>query len=205
MPAQESTLWVSYTDPATLRRRLVGVAQQVRAELEKGGMAPLPQLVLPAHNRVRHGFWFMKFEQKELMEEARAALHDRPFRTACGSMEGVLQLDVGSKPLNLRTILRLDETPTDRVRSWLGAKFSKHGAVDEVMIPRLACNWDGGIAYVRFESGEEAERALLALDGTPSCVAGCNMFIDYAQARPLVQFVGVPPVSDATGAAAVAA
>lgn len=73
-------LWVSYADPQTVRRRLVGVSQQVRNML-KGREAysgPLPELIFPSEQkRIRHGFWFMQFADADSMLEGQAELNQR--------------------------------------------------------------------------------------------------------------------------------
>ena len=83
--ASSSSLWVSYMDVATVRKRLVSVAQEVRFQLEKDGMEPLPDIRVPQEGRVRHGFWFMAFEREALKLTAAQSLRDRPFATECGS------------------------------------------------------------------------------------------------------------------------
>ena len=83
--ASSSSLWVSYMDIATVRKRLVSVAQEVRFQLEKDGMEPLPEIRLPQEGRVRHGFWFMAFEREALKLTAAQSLRDRQFATECGS------------------------------------------------------------------------------------------------------------------------
>lgn len=197
--ADPHELWVSYADPATLRRRLVGVAQQVRGLLTA---EPLPELVLPAEPRMRHGFWFMRFAAEAQRRAAREALHGAPFRTECGSLEGTLQLDAGTRPLDLRAMLNVRTAQPDPVDAWLRRTFGAYGELVSVDLPRVANNWDGGLAFVRFADTDEAEAALVALDGTPSVVIGCNLFVDFAEAkgaRPLVNLVhGVAddPVAD---------
>ena len=61
-------------DVATVRNRLVSVAQEVRFQLEKDGMAPLPGIRIPQEGRVRHGFWFMSFEREALKLSAAQSL-----------------------------------------------------------------------------------------------------------------------------------
>jgi hypothetical protein len=183
-PASDRELWVSYTDPATLRRRLVGLAQQVRASIEE---EPLPTIVMPDEKRVRHGFWFLRFKNLHLLGGAMRELQGQTFSSNCGSIQGVLQLDEGSKALDLRAMLNVPILKPDPIEQWLRARFAVHGTIDEVRLPRLGNNWDGGLAFVRFQHSEDAEAALEALDGTPSPVTGCNMHIDYALARPLME------------------
>lgn len=179
-----STLWVSYCDPATLRRRLVDVAQQVRALCDTS--AP-PDLVLPRDERMRHGFWFMRFEDEARLAAARQILHEAPFATDCGSLRGELQLDAAKKPLQLRAMLNVARVEPDPVTSWLERTFGAHGAV-EVSLPRLRNNWDGGMAFVKYAEPDAAEAALERLDGTPSLVTGCNLFVDHAYMRRLVSY-----------------
>lgn len=182
------TLWVSYTDIPTVRRRLVGVAQQVLGLLERSEITPLPELVIPPQ-RERHGFWFMKFpaDQEATLAEAQEELNGQPFRSHCGSIQGVVHVDAGTQPMHLRAMLMLEREGLDAVGDWLRAAFGRHGQIESVTIPRLKCNWDGGMAYVRFAHAEDAQRALEELDGTPSCVPGCNMYVDYARPKPLVE------------------
>lgn len=118
-----------------------------------------------------------------------------PFKSRCGSVEGTLQADRGRKPLDLRMMLQLQPTSVDSVKQWLHQTFSMHGPVDEVRVPRLQCNWDGGIAFVRFTSSRSAHKALRHLDGSPSCILGCNMYIDFAEETPLWRGPGIPPGS----------
>ena len=88
------TLWVCYADTGTVRRRLASLAQQVRRALDD---EYLPQLVLPRGERVRHGFWFMRFESEEAARAARAALRDRTFETECGMLRGALAMATGTR------------------------------------------------------------------------------------------------------------
>jgi len=186
-------LWVSYSDPQTARRRLVGVAQQVREQLAQSPTytAPLPELQLPREERLRHGFWFMRFQDVDGLHAAHAELNKQPFRSHCGSLEGVIQTDPGSKPLDLRAIVQLEPRALDAVQQWLASKFGEYGDVTKVRLPRLKCNWDGGLAFVHYRRPEEAYQALRNLDGTPSCVSGCNMFVDFAEEAPLWRGPGV--------------
>ena len=52
-------------------------------------------------------------------------------------------------------------------------------------MPRLASNWDPGYGFVRFAQPDDALRAIEELDGSPSCVKGCNMYLDLAERKPL--------------------
>lgn len=176
---------MSYADPASLRRRLVGVAQQVRASLDEG--TPLPDIVLPKEERLRHGFWFLRFAEPALREHARQVLHGRPFTSQCGSISGELHVDNGSKPSDLRAFVNLPRLSPDPVEEWLRNTFGEFGAIDRVRLPRLKNNWDGGLGFVHFARAEDAEIALTTLDGTPSFVRGCNMYIDFAIPRPLTE------------------
>ena len=76
------TLWVCYADTGTVRRRLASLAQQVRRALDD---EYLPQLVLPRGERVRHGFWFMRFEREGLQHAARRQLDGTHFESECGA------------------------------------------------------------------------------------------------------------------------
>ena len=188
--ADDSSLWVSYMDLATVRKRLVSVAQEVRHQLGKDGMpeADLPEIRLPQKNRVRHGFWFMEFKREALKLTAMQTLQDRPFSTECGSLSGPLQVDDGSKQNHLRLMLNLDDAHVRRVEEWMEQKFREHGQVVSVQTPTLACNWDPGITFVTFATPEHAEAALEALDGTPSCVPGCNMYVDFAEVKETARY-----------------
>lgn len=188
--AEESELWISYTDPATLRKRLVGLAQQVRARMEE----PRPELVVPHGNRVRHGFWFMRFRAEAEADEARDRLQGTSFESSCGTLRGSLRIDKGTKPLDVRAMLCCETQSPDPIENWLRVRFGEHGTVTSVRLPRLHHNWDGGMAFVRFADGEQAEAALQALDGTPSPIVGCNLFVDYAYTPPLYEVL--PPPSD---------
>lgn len=187
--ADEHELWVSYADPATLRRQLIGLAQQVRARVESD---PRPEIVLPVAARVRHGFWFLRFGDTGHRDSAVAALHGEPFETACGSLSGHLQLDEGTRPLDARVMLNLPRVEPDPVEQWLRRRFSVYGRIASLRLPRLGNGWDQGLAFVRFDDPDEAEAALEALDGTPSPIVGCNMYIDYAIAKPLRELAPNP-------------
>ena len=173
---------MSYADPATLRRQLVGVAQQVRSLVE---CDPLPEIIMPQAQRVRHGFFFLRFREAAHRDAAIAALHGQPFSTSCGSFEGHLQLDAGTRPHDVRALLNLPRLEPDPVAEWLRRRFAMHGTITSLALPRLRSNWDGGLAFIRFADPDEADAALEALDGTPSPISGCNMFIDYRIAKPL--------------------
>ena len=182
LTGDEHTLWVSYADTSTIRRQLVGLAQQVRARV---GCDPLPEIVLPGNNRVRHGFWFMRFRETTHRATALASLHGAPFATSCGSLEGELQLDEGTRALDLRAMLNLPRREPDPIHEWLQNRFGVHGTITSIELPRVRNNWDAGLAFIRFAEAQAAEAALEALDGTPSPVSGCNMYLDFAIARPL--------------------
>ena len=62
------------------------------------------------------------------------------------------------------------------------------GQVVSVQTPTLACNWDPGITFVTFATPQHAEAALEALDGTPSCVPGCNMYVDFAEVKETARY-----------------
>ena len=102
--ARERT-WVSYADEATVRRRLTAVAQQVRALLTAGGGDC--ELVLPRGERVRHGFWFMRFgSEAEVELAARASLDGQPFVSECGTLRGTLALHAGTRAGDVRAMVR---------------------------------------------------------------------------------------------------
>ena len=186
--ASSTSLWVSYMDVATVRKRLVSVAQEVRFQLEKDGMAPLPGIRIPQEGRVRHGFWFMSFEREALKLSAAQSLQDRAFATDCGSLSGPLQVDDGSKPNHLRLMLMLDGSHVRGVEDWMRKTFGAHGEIDSVVTPTLQCNWDPGFCFVTFAEPEHAEAALAALDGAPGCVPGCNMFVDFAELKDTARY-----------------
>ncbi len=178
-----NTLWVSYVDPATIRKRLVQVAQQVRLQLDSK-----PELVLPRAERTRHGFWFMRFGDEDELEAAQQLLNGQRFETKCGSLRGTLQLDAARRPLNLLSMLNVEHAEACPLAAWLEQTFGAFGAIDELRMPRLRNNWDSGHAFIRYADAASAEEALDRLDGTPSIVSGCNMFVDYAYPKPLVQY-----------------
>ena len=199
------TLWVCYADTGTVRRRLASLAQQVRRALDD---EYLPQLVLPRGERVRHGFWFMRFESEEAARAARAALRDRTFETECGTLRGALAMATGTRGGDVRAALRLDGAPTAASEAWVAERCAEHGALERVEIPRLHCNWDPGWAFATFTSEEAAEAARVALDGAPSREAGCNLLVRHRTQRPLRDAVPIdgrrartPPRSPAGGSA----
>lgn len=182
----EDDLWVSYTDHATLRKRLVMLAQQVLQELPDECQSPHPpELRIPQPERLRHGFWFMRFAGAEQLEKALAALNKKRFSTRCGSLRGILQLDRGSSKLDLRAMLNQKVATPDPIEEWLRTRFSPYGTVESVVIPRVRNGWDGGTAYVRFSSRDEADAALMALDGTIGPTNGVNLYIDFSRIKPL--------------------
>lgn len=188
--ASDRALFVSYMDTATVRSRLVSVAQQVRAKLENDGMEPPPELNFPLGQRVRHGFWFMSFQREALALTATQTLQSQPFvaeiehgRGERGAMSGTLQLDLGSRPTELRAMLNLDASEVREHEQWLRGAFGGHGEVEAIATPTLQCNWNPGYTFVTFAAPEHAEAALLALNGTPSCVAGCNIEADFAELK----------------------
>lgn len=74
----QRVLWVSYSDPQTVRRRLVGVAQQVLGLLNDSQTYnnQLPELIIPNDaRRTRHGFWFMRFSEVDQMMAAQKELN----------------------------------------------------------------------------------------------------------------------------------
>ena len=188
--ASEHELWVSYMDPATQRRQLVGLAQQVLALVPPCDSSP--SLVIPAAGRVRHGFFFLRFQNPDDRAATMEALDGTPFATACGTIAGQLQLDAGTRPLDLRAQLNVAREEPDPVEQWLRRRFGVHGELSHINLPRLANNWDQGLAFIRFEDPDCADAALEALDGTPSPIQGCNMFIDYHVIRPLKEMAPNP-------------
>ena len=181
---------VSYADQATIRRRLALVAQDVLGMLDTRTRAgPLPQLSLPAGSRVRHGFWFMKFDREGLRHAARCHLDAQPYASECGTLRGTLRVDNGTSERHLRAMLAVEGD--EGAEAWLTDACNRCGPVESVHIPRLQCNWDPGHAFVRYGSAEHALRALEELDGTPSCVVGCNLHVRMARRRPLVLMTAV--------------
>ena len=171
---EECTLWVSYADPASLRRRLVGVAQQVRELLVA---RPLPELVLPLGNRVRQGFWFMRFQREALALIGTQTLQAQPFVAEIehgggerGAMSGTLQLDLGSRPTDLRAMLNLDGSEVREHEAWLRGAFGGHGEVEAIATPTLRCNWNPGYSFVTFAAPEQAE----AGQCTREVLCGCG-------------------------------
>jgi hypothetical protein len=183
-----TSLWVSYMDVATVRKRLVSVAQEVRFQLEKDGMEPLPDIRIPQEGRVRHGFWFMAVEREALKLSAAQSLRDRAFATECGSLSGPLHVDDGSKPNHLRLMLLLDGSHIRGVEDWVRTTFGAHGEIVSVATPTLQCNWDPGYCFVTFAEPLHAEAAVSALDGAPGCVPGCNMFVDFAEVKDTARY-----------------
>ena len=176
---------VSYADVSTVRRRLALVAQDVLRMLDARARAgPLPQLSLPKGGRVRHGFWFMKFEREGLCHAARCHLDSQPYASECDTLRGTLRVDNGRSARHLRAMLVVDGG--EGAEAWLADTCNRYGPVESVQIPRLQCNWDPGHAFVRYASPEHALRAVEELDGTPSCVVGCNLHVSMARRRPLV-------------------
>ena len=93
--AQHHTLWVGYADNATMRQRLVRLAQSVRSRVPT---EPAPDIVLPTGSRVRQGFFFLRFDEAEHRAATIAALHGQPFELADGSLTGQLHVDEGARP-----------------------------------------------------------------------------------------------------------
>ena len=179
--ANEQELWVSYVSPAMLRRQLSGLAQQVRS---LAASEPTPEIVLPDGPKLRHGFFFLRFRERSHRDAAIAALDGQPFETACGTLSGSLQLDAGRGAFDVRAMLNLPLAEPDPVDEWLRRRFGVYGTITSLQLPRLRNNWDAGLAFIRFTDPDEADAALEALDGTPSPIAGCNMYIDYSVAKP---------------------
>ena len=83
--------------------------------------------------------------------------------------------------------------PQVDVQSQLAALKAEN---ERVRTPRVKNNWDQGFGFVEFEEADAAEAALESLDGTPSLVEGCRMFVDFAKANqgePLMQ-LRPPPI-----------
>lgn len=190
-PADGRTLWVSYTSPSVLRWRLTKLAQQVNEALEAhepfDSSSALPSLVIPRGYEVRKGYWFLRFPEPQFLGEVQQTLHGTNFETSCGTLTGRLRVDRGSEPRDLRCMLDQPRKAPDPVAEWLRARFSAHGQVEDIKLARTLCNWDGGMAFVRFATADHAEEALEALDGTPSVTPGCNMYLDFALQRPIYQ------------------
>lgn len=196
----ERQLWISLADLATMRRRLVGVAQQVRMQLDGDGVtdAELPELIFP-HNekQLRHGFWFMRFERPTLVASTLKKLQGQPFASACGTVQGQLFCSQGRRNTDLRATLNVTQASPDPVREWLRATFSPYGRIRDLRTPRLKNNWDQGFGFVEYDEAEAAEAALEALDGTMSPVPGCRMYVDYANASrgdPLFKYYPPSPL-----------
>lgn len=192
-PASDVELWVSYTAPAELRRRLTSLAQQVMLQHVEAS-DNFPSLQIPRGDRVRDGFWFMRFDQADAAERMVEKLDGMPFTTACGTLAGDLSVDFGDQVGHVRCMLTIPREEPNPVAEWLHARFSVHGAVERVRLPRRKCNWDSGLAFVVFRTPQDAEQALEALDGTPGPTPGCNMFLDYAVRKPLYRIRPHPDV-----------
>jgi hypothetical protein len=201
MPAAASTVAVVYADAATVRSRLVGVAQQVRALLA-GGRHPLPTLALP--RRARYGFWHMGFDSEEAYAAAEQALLARPFVSDCGCFSGRLafereQSEFESVAAIATCSLELGPEALSRAGEWLAERFGEHGQVLSSHVPRLGrSNWDPGVGTVTLSDPDTAARAVARLDGTPSFVVGDNLAArlhqpyrapadSYAAAAPLIE------------------
>ena len=184
--ANEQELWVSYVSPSMLRRQLSGLAQQVRslAVDEPSPETVLPEIVLPDGPKLRHGYFFLRFRERGHRDAAIKTLDGQPFATACGTLSGSLQLDAGRGAFDVRAMLNLPQSEPDPVDEWLRRRFGVYGNITSLQLPRVRNNWDAGLAFIRFADPDEADAALEALDGTPSPIAGCNMFIDYSVAKP---------------------
>ena len=191
-------LWVSYTDAATQRRRLVLVAQQVRELLPE---SQAPDIILPLREMaLRKGFWHMRFESSEHAEHAVRSLNGKPFVSACRSIQGELHMERGrARGTDVWASVNQPAQDPDPVHAWIHASFSPYGTITSLRLPRLVCNWDQGFGFVRFERAEEAEEALEALDGVAGPIPGCRLFVDYSRGcphgsgKPLV-VVRPPPV-----------
>lgn len=205
MLAAARAVSVIYADAATVRSRLVGVAQQVRALLDRpdaDGSHALPTLALP--RRARYGFWHMGFESEEAYAAAAEALSGRPFVSQCGCFRGRLafereQSEFESVAATATCSLEAGPEALSRAREWLAERFGEHGAVVSSHVPRLGrSNWDPGVGTVTFSDPETAAAAVAWLDGTPSFVVGDNITArlhqpfmapadSYAAAAPMIE------------------
>jgi hypothetical protein len=188
-------LWVSFADPATMRRRLVGVAQQVREQID---LAPehLPDLRFPnEEKRIRQGFWFMRFMKEQARTSATQQLHDKEFESACGTLRGRLRCTPGKWHQDVCMHLTIPRSDPDPVVEWLRATFNPYGRLACVRTPRLQNNWDQGFGFVEFDAPEDADAAVQALDGTMGPIPGCRMYVDFAtlsKGEPLAAMLPPP-------------
>ena len=189
--ASDRSLCVQHMDTATVRWRLLTVAQQVLDLLEANNFVEPANLVVPKSERVRHGHWFMHFESEAVALEARHVLDGVPFeatiehgRGRSAGLAGTLQLDPSQRPDGLRVVLNLDSSEVREHEEWLRGTCGAHGDVEAVVTPLARCQWNPGFAYVTFAAPEHAEAAKRALDGTPSCVPGCDLEMDFAEVKP---------------------
>ena len=56
-----------------------------------------------------------------------------------GAMSGTLQLDLGSRPTDLRAMLNLDGSEVREHEAWLRNAFGGHGEVEAIATPTLRC------------------------------------------------------------------
>ena len=188
-------LWVSFADPATMRRRLVGVAQQVREQID---LAPehLPDLRFPnEEKRIRQGFWFMRFMKEQARTSATQQLNDKEFESACGTLRGRLKCTPGKWHQDVCMHLTIPRSDPDPVVEWLRATFNPYGRLACVRTPRLQNNWDQGFGFVEFDAPEDADAAVQALDGTMGPIPGCRMYVDFAtlsKGEPLAAMLPPP-------------
>eukprot|EP00967_Tisochrysis_lutea_P105808 scaffold161619_cov36-Tisochrysis_lutea.AAC.1 len=179
-----TTIAVVYADSATVRSRLVRLAQGVRARLacerdfgESGH--PLPTLALP--RCARFGFWHMGFASEEAYVAAETVLQGRPFSSDCGSLNGQLVFhrevaEFESVVATATCSLMLDPTSLDAAKGWLTQRFATYGTVVNADVPQLGrSNWDPGIGTVTLSDAVSAEQAIECVDGTPSFIMGDNI------------------------------
>jgi len=200
-------LAVVYADAATMRSRLVHVAQHARALLRTGSYAgggdavghALPTLALP--RRPRYGFWHMGFESEEAYAAAAEVLRGHPFTSDCGSFGGRLVFEREASAFDGVAAVATCSLATGTGRledaeAFLDERFGSYGRLVSMHVPRLGRgNWDSGVGTVSLPDRESALRALLELDGTPSFVSGDNISVSPHQAYA--------PPADSNAAAAL--
>lgn len=212
MPLCGREVCVIYSDLATVRSRLVSVAQQVRALLATEhaagatGGAPgappgLPQLALP--RSPRYGFWHMGFESEDAYVSARAVLRGRPFTSSCGFYSGTLVFEreaVAFDAVATTACCSLTATSAalDEAERWLAHRCAEFGLVDSARVPRLLSGWDAGVGTVTFEDADAAALAAASLDGTASFVPGDNLsaFAHAPYVAPADSFAGAARLAE---------
>ena len=85
---------------------------------------------------------------------------------------------------DLRAMLHV-EAEIGRLREWVHDRFRKFGAIDDVRMPRGRSNWDSGMAWVR-SNAMRMRNKRLRRSTAQRVLHGCNMFIDFAVERKLV-------------------